>query len=84
MGNPNNCKTCEYRKYPGAKGGHCHMFKSAPEAQCMKHTERMKLGTIAHVSSQYGDLSMQLLILKKLLQGMQGKQSKNVTKGRKK
>jgi len=38
MTNPNNCATCDHSEDP--EGGHCYMFKRAPEVACSHHTGR--------------------------------------------
>jgi hypothetical protein len=34
--NPNHCTTCDHKKNP--EGGHCYMFRHAPEITCGAHT----------------------------------------------
>ena len=34
--NPNNCATCDHSKHP--QGGHCYMFREAPNIVCGQHT----------------------------------------------
>lgn len=34
--NPNNCETCRHKQNPD--GGHCYMFRDAPNERCMQHT----------------------------------------------
>jgi hypothetical protein len=34
----NNCATCDHKRYPD--GGHCYMFRHAPEWECQQHTAR--------------------------------------------
>lgn len=36
--NPNNCATCDHKQNPD--GGHCYMFRSAPNDACGQHTGR--------------------------------------------
>ena len=36
MTNPNNCATCDHSEDP--EGGHCYMFKRAPQSACGQHT----------------------------------------------
>lgn len=36
MENPNNCATCDHKQTPD--GGHCYMFRLAPDTPCVHHT----------------------------------------------
>lgn len=36
MENPNNCATCDHSQHPD--GGHCYMFRNAPNITCGQHT----------------------------------------------
>jgi hypothetical protein len=38
MTDPNNCAACDHKRYPD--GGHCYMFRHAPEWECQQHTAR--------------------------------------------
>lgn len=37
---PSNCTTCEHKQNPG--GGHCYLFRFAPEVKCVYHTDQFE------------------------------------------
>lgn len=38
--NPSNCTTCEHKQNPD--GGHCYLFRFAPEMKCVYHTNQFE------------------------------------------
>jgi hypothetical protein len=49
MPGPNHCNTCEYRQYPA--GGHCYLYRRAPESMCRAHTARKAIDVSLATSS---------------------------------
>lgn len=40
MPNPNNCSACDHKEHPD--GGHCYMFRFAPDGPCAHHSFRVE------------------------------------------
>jgi hypothetical protein len=47
--NPNNCATCDHKRHPD--GGHCYMFRRAPQVACLQHTARDRFSMSMFASS---------------------------------